>query len=73
MVTLAASGAKGAVVVSVTSANGKSVKISIGGKVYTRTAASDSATFSIPATAGAKRVVVTVGTKSVTKTVTVSK
>lgn len=73
VVTLAASGAKGAVVVSVTSANGKSVKISIGGKVYTRTAASDSATFSIPATAGAKRVVVTVGTKSVTKTVTVSK
>lgn len=73
VVTLAASGAKGAVVVSVTSANGKSVKISIGGKVYTRTATSDSAKFSIPATAGAKRVVVTVGTKSVTKTVTVSK
>jgi hypothetical protein len=72
-VSMTASGAKGAVVVTVSSANGKSVKINVGGKIYARTATSDSASFTIPATAGAKKVVVTVGTKSVTKTVTVSK
>lgn len=71
--SVTASGAKGAVLVDVSSASGKSVKISVSGKVYTRTATSDAASFRIPASAGVKRVVVTVGGKTVTKTVTVSK
>lgn len=66
-------GSKKSVVVTVRSASGKAVKISVGGKVFNRTAKADSASFRIPASAGAKKVVVTVSGKSSSKTVTVTK
>ena len=70
---LAVSGGKNALTVKVTNASGKTVKVNIGGTTYTRKATSDSATFKFAASAGKKKVSVSVGGKSTTKTVTVSK
>ena len=71
-VALAVSGGKSSLSVKVTNANGKTVKVNIGGTTYTRKATSDSATFKFATSAGKKKVSVSVGAKSTTKTVTIS-
>jgi hypothetical protein len=71
-VALAVSGGKSSLSVKVTNANGKTVKVTIGGTTYTRMATSDSATFKFATSAGKKKVSVSVGAKSTTKTVSIS-
>lgn len=70
---LSASGAAGKVIVKVTGAAGKTAKITIAGRVYTRVAKSDNASFSIATGAGKKAVKVTVPGKTLSKSVTVTR
>jgi hypothetical protein len=70
---IAASGSANSVVVKVAGAAGKTVKITIAGKVYTRVANSANAEFSIATGAGKKAVKVAVSGKSLSKSVTVTK
>ena len=70
---VSATGSKGAVVVKVAGAAGKTVKITIAGKVYTRVANSQNAQFSIATGAGKKAVKVSVAGKTLSKSVTVTK
>jgi hypothetical protein len=68
-----AAGAKRAVNVKVAGAAGKTVRITIAGKTFTRVAASQNAEFSIATTAGKKVVKVVVDGKTVAKSVNVTK
>jgi predicted secreted protein len=70
---VSAAGSKGAVVVKVAGASGKTVKITIAGKAYTRVANSENAEFSIATSAGKKAVKVVVPGKTLSKSVTVTK
>ena len=70
---VSAAGSKGAVVVKVAGAAGKTVKITIAGKVYTRVAKTENAQFSFATSAGKKAVKVSVAGKTLSKSVTVTK
>jgi hypothetical protein len=70
---VSAAGGKGAVVVKVAGAAGKTVKITIAGKVYTRVAKTENAEFSFATRAGKKAVKVSVAGKTLSKSVTVTK
>lgn len=71
--SIAAAGAANSVVVKVAGAAGKTVKITIAGKVYTRVANSANASFTIATGAGKKAVKVSVPGKSLSKSVTVTR
>ena len=70
---IAASGSKGAVVVKVDGASGKSVAITVAGKTYSRMASSGKTVFSLPASAGKKLVKIAVAGKVVSKAIIVTK
>ena len=71
--SIAAAGAANSVVVKVAGAAGKTVKITITGKVYTRVANSANASFTIATGAGKKAVKVSVPGKTLSKSVTVTR
>jgi predicted nucleic acid-binding Zn finger protein len=71
--SIAAAGAANSVVVKVAGAAGKTVKITIAGKVYTRVAKSANASFTIATGAGKKAVKVSVPGKTLSKSVTVTR
>ena len=71
--SLVASAGKSMVVVDVTGAAGKKVSINISGKLYSRTAASAKTEFTFGASQGKHLVKVSVGSKSITQSVTVRK
>ncbi|MEY4494451.1 MAG: hypothetical protein RL570_566 [Actinomycetota bacterium] len=72
-VALTAAGGKRLVTVKALNAANKVVKIVIAGKTYIRRPVSDSATYRIATSAGKKKVTVSVGGQSVSKTLTVAK
>ncbi len=71
-VAMGVSAGKQALAVKVTNALGQIVKVSIAGKIFTKRATSDSATFKFAVPAGKKKVSVSVGNMSSTKMVTVT-
>ena len=71
--SIAAAGIANSVVAKVAGAAGKTVKITITGKVYTRVANSANASFTIATGAGKKAVKVSVPGKSLSKSVTVTR